>query len=79
MRTTIDGAGRVVIPKPLREQLGFTPGTELDIEAIDGKLEIAAPSRVRVQAGPHGPRLVADDAPTLTADDVRDLIDRDRR
>ncbi|MCB0920535.1 MAG: AbrB/MazE/SpoVT family DNA-binding domain-containing protein [Actinobacteria bacterium] len=26
MRTTIDAAGRVVIPKPLRDELGIHPG-----------------------------------------------------
>ena len=32
MRTTIDRAGRVVIPKPLRESAGLRPGTELSVE-----------------------------------------------
>lgn len=79
MRTTIDAAGRVVIPKPLRDQLGFTPGTELDVEAVDGRLEIVVPSRVRVEPGRYGPRLVADHADPLTAEDVRALVDRGRR
>ena len=35
MKTTIDKAGRVVIPKPIREALGLSAGTEVDIE-IDG-------------------------------------------
>lgn len=30
MRTTIDAAGRVVIPKALRDELGFRPG-EVDL------------------------------------------------
>jgi AbrB family looped-hinge helix DNA binding protein len=38
---TIDGAGRLVIPKPLRDRLGLTPGTRLSIEEIDGKLVIS--------------------------------------
>ncbi len=29
----IDKSGRIVVPKPLRERLGFRPGTEL--EALD--------------------------------------------
>ena len=79
MRSTIDGAGRLVVPKPLRDELGFQPGTELEMAAVDGRLEISVPSRVRVEDGPHGPRLVADDAEPLTATDVRALIDRSRR
>ena len=60
MRTTIDVAGRIVVPKTLREQLGFAPGTELEVEAVDGHLEVVLPSRVRVEAGPHGVRFAAD-------------------
>jgi AbrB family looped-hinge helix DNA binding protein len=79
MRTTIDAAGRLVVPKPLRDQLGFTPGTELELDAVDGRLEVAVPSRVRVEQGPHGVRFTADAADRLTADQVRDLMERGRR
>jgi AbrB family looped-hinge helix DNA binding protein len=79
MRTTIDAAGRLVVPKPLRDQLGFAPGTELQLEAIDGRLEVAVPSRVRVEEGPHGLRLAADAADTVTAEEVRELMERARR
>ena len=34
MKTTIDGAGRVVVPKRLREQCGLSPGVELVIEVV---------------------------------------------
>ena len=37
MVVTIDSAGRLVVPKPLREQFNLTPGCELEIEAgVDG-------------------------------------------
>lgn len=37
MRTTIDGAGRVVIPKALRERMGWKGEAEVDVyEAPDG-------------------------------------------
>jgi AbrB family looped-hinge helix DNA binding protein len=75
MRATIDAAGRIVVPKALREQLGFAPGTELEIEAVDGRLEVGIPSRVRVE----DERFVADDAEPLTAEQVRELVDRGRR
>jgi AbrB family looped-hinge helix DNA binding protein len=79
MRTTIDAAGRLVIPKPLREQLGFAPGTELELDAVDGRLEVAVPSRVRVERGPHGVRFAAEEHDRLTSEQVRSLIDRGRR
>lgn len=79
MRTTIDAAGRIVVPKPLRERLGFAPGTELEIEAVDGRLEITTPSRVRVEDGPQGARFVADEAGPLSAAQVRELMEQGRR
>jgi AbrB family looped-hinge helix DNA binding protein len=79
MRTTIDAAGRLVVPKPLRDLLGFAPGTELELDAVDGRLEVAVPSRVRLEEGPHGLRLTADPADRLTAEQVRELMERGRR
>jgi AbrB family looped-hinge helix DNA binding protein len=37
---TIDKAGRVVIPKPLRDELRLEPGDELDLEAKDGRVTL---------------------------------------
>jgi AbrB family looped-hinge helix DNA binding protein len=79
MRTTIDAAGRVVVPKALRDELGFAPGAELELAAVDGRLEIAVPSRVRVDRGPHGVRFAAGPDDVLTADQVRSLLERGRR
>ena len=79
MRTTIDTAGRLVVPKTLREELGFAPGTELDVTAVDGHLEVAVPSRVRVEEGPHGVRFVADTDERLDAGQVREIMERGRR
>lgn len=79
MRTTIDAAGRLVVPKPLRVELGFLPGVELELEAVDGRLQVAVPSRVRLEQGPHGIRFAADAGDALTTDRVRELIDRGRR
>ena len=79
MRATIDGAGRLVVPKPLREELGFAAGTELELAAVNGALEVRVPSRVRVEDGPQGQRFVADVADQLTDEQVRDLIEKSRR
>ena len=66
MRTTIDKAGRVVIPAALRDRAGLTPGAELEISEQDGALRLE-----RVAAGPRlvkiGRRLVA--RPTVGAAD----------
>jgi AbrB family looped-hinge helix DNA binding protein len=47
MTTTIDKAGRVVIPAALRARAGFRPGTELEVEADDFGVRL-----VRKSAGP---------------------------
>jgi AbrB family looped-hinge helix DNA binding protein len=79
MRTTIDAAGRLVVPKQLRDQLGFAPGAELELAAVDGRLEVAVPSRVRVEQGAHGDRFTADGDATMSAEQIRELIERGRR
>jgi AbrB family looped-hinge helix DNA binding protein len=81
MVTTIDSAGRIVIPKRLREELGFEPGQELELNAIDGHLEIehqVTPMRLERRSG----RLEAvtdRDMPTLTAEMVRETLEQVRR
>ncbi|HSL21918.1 MAG TPA: AbrB/MazE/SpoVT family DNA-binding domain-containing protein [Vicinamibacterales bacterium] len=50
MRSTIDKAGRVVIPAPVRERAGLAPGTELEVTADD--------FGVRLERVAPGPRLV---------------------
>ncbi len=81
MKTTIDAAGRIVVPKPLREQLGLAPGQLLEISAGDGRLEIeiAATPMKLVRRG-KGVVAVPDAAlPPLTADQVRGTLERIRR
>jgi AbrB family looped-hinge helix DNA binding protein len=47
MRTTIDAAGRIVVPKALRDEMGLSAGRAVDIQFSDGRLEIElAPAEV---------------------------------
>lgn len=76
MRTTIDKAGRVVIPKSLRDSLGLVPG---EVELIrDG-----AGVRIEPVAGrgatERGGRLVIDSDIVLDDEDVRALRLSDQR
>ena len=80
MKTTIDKAGRVVIPAPLREKAGFKPGTQLEVrlEETGIRLVRAVPGPQLIQAGR---RLVA--RPTVRRDqlpeiDVAALVDEER-
>jgi len=37
MQTTIDSAGRIIVPKAVREALRLTAGQQLDIVVADGR------------------------------------------
>jgi len=80
MRTTIDSAGRIVVPKSLRDAMGLDAGVELDVMFTDGHLEIDfAPATVRVDETGL-PRLLADrDMPALSEDVVRATLEGTRR
>jgi len=58
MRTTIDEAGRLVIPRAIRRQAGLTPRTRLHIRMRDGRLEIE-PEPLPVKLVRRGRLLVA--------------------
>jgi AbrB family looped-hinge helix DNA binding protein len=83
MRTTIDGAGRIVIPKQIRDSAALRPGQELEVIERDGRIEIepvSAPMRLVERDG----FLAAEVDPEaggvpLTADAVRDILERTRR
>jgi AbrB family looped-hinge helix DNA binding protein len=81
MRTTIDSAGRIVVPKRLRDEMGVQPGQVLELELRDGHLEVEiAPVDIRLERRRHGPVAVTDEkVPTLTAEMVRQTLERTRR
>ncbi|MDN5748058.1 MAG: AbrB/MazE/SpoVT family DNA-binding domain-containing protein [Pseudonocardia sp.] len=81
MRTVIDAAGRLVVPKAARDELGLAPGTELELRVVDSRIEIEVPSTpMRLVDDEHGPVAVADrEMPVLTAEMVRETLDRVRR
>mgnify|MGYP001288034522 CR=1 FL=1 len=58
MRTTIDAAGRLVIPKSIRQQAGLRAGVPLDIRWLDGHIEIE-PAALPVKLVREGHLLVA--------------------
>lgn len=81
MKTTIDAAGRIVVPKAMREALDLKPGQALEIRAGDGRLEIevaATPMSLRRRG--KGVVAVPDkELPELTAAEVRETLERIRR
>ncbi len=80
MRTTIDKAGRVVIPASIRDRAGLTAGTmlEISIDEFGVRLQPVAPPPRLVKVGR---RLVArptSDANTRRSVDVASLIEEER-
>ncbi len=45
METTIDSAGRIVVPKALRDALGLTPGSTVDISRYGAGLQLLPTGR----------------------------------
>jgi AbrB family looped-hinge helix DNA binding protein len=77
MRTTIDKAGRLVIPKVLRDRLGIRPG-EVELIADGAALRIEPITSDEVEE--HAGRLVIPSAGRqITSDDVQTLRDADQR
>ena len=50
MNATIDRAGRLVVPKPVREAAHLHPGTQVRFRVLDGRVEIEpVPMAVRFE------------------------------
>ncbi len=69
-KVALDAAGRVVVPKALRQVLGLKPGQPLEIRAANGRLKKRGKGVVAVPDT---------DLPQLTAEQVRDTLERVRR
>jgi len=81
MRTTIDRAGRIVVPKVLRDALGLTGGQHLELTARDGALEVrvaATPMKLE-WTGRHAVAVADAELPPLTSDLVREVLEQSRR
>jgi len=80
MKSTIDGAGRIVIPKALRQRLGLEGGETLEVRERDGVIELEpAATPMSLVEDEDGVAAVPDEElPPLTDDLVRATIERTR-
>ena len=81
MRSAIDAAGRVVIPKEMRERLGLRRGRPIEIRERDGRIEIepATTSMSLVRRSGGSVAVPDEKLPPLTDEIVRDTLERTRR
>lgn len=77
MRTTIDKAGRLVLPKELRERIGLRPG-EVDV-TVDGAALRVEPVAADVLVERRRRLVVPGAGALVTDDDVRELRAADQR
>ncbi len=78
METTMDSVGRIVVPKPLRDALGLTPGSTVDISRYGAGLQLLATGRTAQLVDESGV-LVATGDTAIDDDIVFGLIDAGRR
>jgi AbrB family looped-hinge helix DNA binding protein len=74
---SIDRAGRVVLPKPIRERLQLAPGESLEIEAFEDHI-VLRPARPQGRMRKELGVWVYDSGEPLGADVVRETIQKVR-
>lgn len=79
MKATIDSAGRILLPKSLRDALGLVPGATVDISRYGSGVQLTPGGRTaRLERDADG-RLVATSETVIGDDDVFALTDAGRR
>jgi len=78
METKLDAVGRVVVPKSLRDALGLTAGSTVDISRYGAGLQIVPAGRT-ARVVEEASVLVATGETTIGDDTVFGLIDAGRR
>jgi bifunctional DNA-binding transcriptional regulator/antitoxin component of YhaV-PrlF toxin-antitoxin module len=81
MRVAIDGVGRLVVPKALRDELGVHGPTDLELTATDGRLELTVadvPAYVEERDG--FPVIVTENRMSpMSVEETRAAVERVRR
>lgn len=81
MRVAIDGVGRLVIPKALREELGVDGPADLELTATDGRLELTVADVPAYVEQREGLPVIVTDRPIepLSVAETRAAVERVRR
>ena len=81
MQSTMDSAGRLVIPKDIRREAGIKAGMPLDVRVREGRIEIE-PAALEIKLEKRGRFVVAvpdEKVPPLTRGIVEETRDKVRR
>jgi AbrB family looped-hinge helix DNA binding protein len=80
IQTTIDSAGRLVLPKAVRDEAGILPGMTLRITVQEGEVKIEPlPREVKiVQRGPLWIAVPTEEGPPLSGATVEQVLRRVR-
>ena len=76
MNSTIDKAGRIVVPKPIRTVARLEPGTEVSFRLVSGRVEME-PAPLTVSLERRGHLVVAvpnRELPALAVSEFEDII-----
>lgn len=78
MKTTIDAAGRVVIPRAIRERIGIYGATDVEIE-VDGAGVRIEPASLGDLVEEGGRVVIPPSGGVVTAEAIERLRDAERR
>jgi AbrB family looped-hinge helix DNA binding protein len=81
MNVTIDKAGRLVVPKEIRDRMGLRAGDELEIEEFNGKIELSKPRSERKLIELDNGLLTLEPDPSqtpVTQEQIREELERVR-
>lgn len=78
MDAVVDSVGRIVVPKALRDALGLSAGSKVDVSLYGSGLSVVPVGRTARLVEENG-RLVADSETIVTDDDVFGLLESIRR
>lgn len=79
MEATVDSVGRILVPKQLRDALGITPGSVVDISWYGSGVQITPGGRTARLERDEAGRLVAVGGGPLTDEMMFALIDAGHR
>lgn len=73
MRTTVDGAGRIVIPRSIRDEMGLSAGDEVDVEFDGWSITIDRPPGDARVVERDGVLVIDGTGASMTDEDLRGL------